>query len=111
MLVGVAMDAHAMTGFHVTEHDVLKLVLDAVSWLAIGALIGAFHFLSLRRSAQMLATGSAVLLALALALIRFAVLAGALGIITRHDGALALLVATLGVLASRTAVLRLGRLP
>jgi hypothetical protein len=98
-----------MTRFHVTEHDVLKLVLDVSCWLAIGALIGAFHFLSLRRSAQMLATGSAVLLALAL--IRFAVLAGALGIITRHDGALALLVATLGVLASRTAVLRLGGLP
>jgi F1F0 ATPase subunit 2 len=92
------------------EHDVLKLVFDGSFWLVIGALLGAFHFLSLRRSAQMLATGSAVLLALALQLIRFAVLAGALGFITRHDGVLALLVATLGVLASRTAVLRLGAL-
>jgi F1F0 ATPase subunit 2 len=106
----MAMDAQAMTRSYVPIHDVSNLVFDAGSWLAIGALLGAFYFLSLRRSARMLATGSTVLLALALQLIRFAVLAGALGIIARHYGAAALLVATLGVLASRTAVLRLGAL-
>jgi F1F0 ATPase subunit 2 len=108
MLVGVAMDAQAMTGFSGMGHDVLKLVLDASSWLAVGAVIGAFHFLTLLRGAQMLAGGSPVLLALALQLIRLAILAGALGMITRHYGAAALLAATLGVLASRAAVLRLG---
>lgn len=100
-----------MTRFRVMEHDVSKLVLDVSSWLAIGAVIGVFHFLSLRRSVRMLATGSAVPLVLALQLMRLAVLAGPLAIITRHYGALALLVATLGVLASRAAVLRLGALP
>jgi len=90
---------------------VLKLVLDASSWLAVGVLLGGLHFLGLRRSVQTLVTRSALLLVLALQLIRFAILAGALGFITRHNGGLALLVATLGVLASRTAVLRLGALP
>ena len=100
-----------MTRFRVMEHDVLKLVLDASSWLAIGVVIGVFHFLSLRRSVRMLATGSAVPLVLALQLMRLAVLAGALGVVTRHYGVLPLLAATLGILASRTAVLRLGGLP
>ena len=97
-----------MTGFDLTAHDMWTLVLDASPWLAIGALMGAFHFLILRRSVQMLATGSPVLLAPALQLIRFAVMAATLGVIARHYGAGALLAATLGVLASRTAVVRIG---
>jgi F1F0 ATPase subunit 2 len=105
------MDAQAMTGFGLTAHDMLKLILNTSPWLAIGTLIGAFHFLILRRSVQMLATGSPVLLAFALQLIRFAVMAAALGVITRHYGAVALLVATLGVLASRTAAVRIGARP
>ena len=86
----------------------LMLVPNASAWLAIGTLLGAFHYLTLRRNAQMLVTGSSVLKPVTLQLIRFAVTAGALGIITRHYGALPLFVTALGVLASRTAVLRLG---
>jgi N-ATPase, AtpR subunit len=97
-----------MTGLDVTAHDILELILDAGPWLAIGARTGAFHFLILRGSVQMLATGSPVLLALALLLIRFAVMAAALGVIIRHSGAVALLVAAIGVLASRTAAVRIG---
>jgi len=97
-----------MNGFHAANHDMFMLVLDASAWLAIGALIGTFHYLTLRRNAQMLVTGTSLLKPVTLQLIRFAVTAGALGIITRHSGALPLFVTALGVLASRTAVLRLG---
>jgi hypothetical protein len=92
----------------IAEHDVFKLVLDAGVWLTAGVLIGVFYFLTLQRRAQMLATGSALVLLLGSQLTRFAVVAVALGMITRHYGALALLVVTLGVLAARMAVLRLG---
>jgi hypothetical protein len=100
------MDAQAMTGLSMPQYDILKLVLGASAWLAIGALVGAFFYLTLRRGAQMLATGSSVSTALALQLIRFTVMAGLLGIIARHYGAVALLVVTFGILAARTAVLR-----
>ena len=99
-----------MTGLSVPQYDILKLVLIASTWLAIGALIGAFFYLTLRRSAQMLATGSSMRTALALQLIRFAVMAGLLGIIARHYGAVALLAVTFGIHAARTAVLRLRAL-
>ena len=58
----------------------------------------------------MLATGSSVSAALALQLIRCAVMAGLLGMTARHYGVAALLVVTLGILAARTAILRLGAL-
>jgi hypothetical protein len=102
------MDAQAMTGLSLPQYGILHLVLGASGWLAIGALAGAFFYLTLRRSAQMLATGSCVSMALALQLIRFTVMAGLLSIIARHYGAVALLAVTLGILAARTAVVRLG---
>jgi F1F0 ATPase subunit 2 len=102
------MDAQAMTGVDLAAHDMLRLILNASPWLAIGALMGAFHFLILQWSVQMLATGSPVLLALASQLIRFAVMAATLGVIARHYGAGALLAATLGVLASGSAAVRVG---
>jgi hypothetical protein len=104
------MDAKAMTGLSMPQYDILKFVLGAPAWLAIGALVGAFFYLTLRRSAQMLATGSSVSTALVSQLIRFTVMAGLLGIIARHYGAVALLVVTFGILAARTVVLRLRAL-
>jgi hypothetical protein len=108
VLVGLALDEQAMSGFRVTEHEMLMLVANASAWLAIGALLGAFHYLTLRRNAQMLIIGSSVLKVVTRQLIRFAVMACMLVIITRHHGAMPLLVTALGVLVSRTAVLRLG---
>ena len=93
---------------YVTEHDMFTFALDVGAWLAIGALIGASHYVTLRWNAQMLAIGFSVLVVLATQLTRFAVIAGVLAIITRHYGALPLLVVALGILASRTAVLRFG---
>lgn len=100
-----------MTGLAMPHDDIFRLVLDACAWLAIGTLVGAFFYLTLRRSVQMLATGCCVSKALALQLIRFMVMAGLLGIIARHYGVLALLVVTFGILAARTAVVRLGAVP
>jgi hypothetical protein len=104
------MDAQAMIGLSMWQYGFLRTVLGASAWLTIGALVGAFFYLTLRRSAQMLATGSCVSTALALQLIRFIVMAGLLGTIARHYGAAALLVVTIGILAARTVVLRLGAL-
>jgi len=99
-----------MSGLSMPQYDILKLVLIASTWLAIGALVGAFFYLTLRRSAQMLVAGSCASRALVLQLIRFMVVAGLLGIIARHYGVAALLVVTLGILAARAAILRLGPL-
>jgi hypothetical protein len=55
-----------------------------------------------------LVTGSSVLKVMILQLIRFAVMACMLVIVTRLYGAMPLLFTALGVLVSRTAVLHLG---
>jgi hypothetical protein len=104
------MDAPAMTELYAREHHMIRLLVDA-GWLAIGALIGAFHYLTLRWNAQMLIVGRSVLLALAVQLARLVFIAGVLAIITRNYGALPLLIVTLAILVSRTAVLRLGAGP
>jgi hypothetical protein len=96
-----------MTTLFATGHDVYALLLESGAWLTMGGLVGAFHFLTLRRSARMLATGSSLSAGLVLHLIRFPITVGALIVIARY-GALPLVAATLGILASRTAVLRLG---
>jgi hypothetical protein len=110
VLVGLAMDARAMTQLFATGHDVFALLLKSCAWLAMGGLVGTFHFLTLRRSARMLAIGSSLSAGLMLHLIRFPITAGALIVIAQY-GALPLLAATLGILVARTAVLRLGALP
>jgi hypothetical protein len=103
----MAMDAHAMTAFFATGHEALALFLESGAWLALGGVIGTLHFLTLRTSARLLAAGPSLAAGLALHLIRFPVTAGALILIVRH-GALPLIAAMLGILAARTAVLRLG---
>jgi F1F0 ATPase subunit 2 len=105
------MDAQAMTNFYLTEHDLILYVLSASAWLTLGALIGAFHFLTLRWNVGMFATGQSLPLALAIQLVRLAVIAGVLAVIANHFGALPLLVAAAGILATRTAVVRFGVRP
>jgi F1F0 ATPase subunit 2 len=84
------------------------LVFKSGVWPAIGGLIGVFHYMTLRWNVEMLATGSSVPAATAVQLIRLALMAAALTVISRHYGAPPLLGAVLGVAASRAAVLRLG---
>lgn len=95
-----------MTGFYLGEHALLAV--RAGAWLAGGALIGTFHFLTLRWNVKMLALGRARPLAIALQLGRLALLAGVLAVIAIRFGALPLLLATAGILAARTTVVRMG---
>ncbi len=95
-----------MTSFHLTEHGLLAL--RAGAWLGGGALIGACYFLTLRWNVRMLALGRLPLFAMALQLGRFALLAGVLAVIAGRFGALPLILATAGILAARTAAVRLG---
>ncbi len=95
-----------MTGFALGEHGVFAL--QAVAWLGCGALIGAGYFLMLRWNVRLFVRGRAPLLALALQLGRFALLAVALALIASRFGAVPLLGAAAGILAARTVAVRMG---
>ena len=97
-----------MTIFHLTQHDLVLYLLRASAWLGAGALIGASYFLSLRWNVRYFEVGQSLLLALALQLVRFALIAIVLGVIASQFGALPLLIATAGILAARPAIIRLG---
>jgi F1F0 ATPase subunit 2 len=105
------MDAQAMTELHLGEHDLFLLALSAGAWLAVGTLIGAFHFLTLRWNVSMVVAGQSLPLALVTQLVRFAVISGGLAIIAKQFGALPLLVATAGILTTRAAIVRYGVQP
>ncbi len=100
-----------MMKLYLAEHELIRLVFSVGASLAAGALIGMFHFLTLRWNVRMFAAGQSLPLALALQLARFAVIAGALAVIASHFGALPLLVAAAGILATRTAIVRIGVRP
>ena len=76
-------------------------------WFAVGMLLGAFQFLTLRWSVRMFAVMQPLLLPIGVQLIRFAAVAAVLAAITASFGALPLLMATAGILITRTIVLRL----
>jgi hypothetical protein len=99
------MDAQAMTDFDLVEPGLLAL--RAGGWLAAGALIGSVHFSLLRSSVRIFVQGRARLVAFALQLGRAALLAGMLAVVARRFGAWRLLLATGGILAARTAAVRL----
>lgn len=107
------MDAPAVTPLVAAAdpgsgHKLAALLLLCSPWLLAGAVVGAFHFLSLRTTTGMLAAPSSLKVALTLHLLRWIVTTAALIVIARH-GAAALLAATAGVLAARTAVMALHR--
>jgi F1F0 ATPase subunit 2 len=102
------MDAQAMMKLYLAEPDLILHGVDAGAWLIVGALIGALHFMTLRWSVRMLALDRPLTLVLAIALLRLAVIAGALGVVAGRFGALPLIAATAGILAARTAVFRFG---
>ena len=111
MLVGVAMDAHAMTTLSLTEPELIRHIFGMSAALGAGILIGMLHFLTLRWNAAMFAAGQSLLPALAMQLARFAATTGALAVVAGRFGALPLLVAAAGVLATRTVVVRRGARP
>ena len=100
-----------MTRLYLPEHQLILLVLSVGAWLTVGALIGSLYFLTLRWNVRMLTLGQSIPLPLATPLVRFALIAGVLAIIASHFGALPLLAATAGILATRVAVVRFGVQP
>lgn len=108
MLVGVAMDARAMTSALATDSSYAAYAANAGAWLALGLLVGALHFLSLRWTVRLLAEGHSVALAAATQLARFAITAGVLVVAARGFGATALVAAALGIVIARSVVVRRG---
>ena len=92
-----------------TDLHLANLLLSPLyAGFGAGVLIGASYFLTLRWNIQMLALGHAPLLGIGLQLVRFAPLALALVAIARGFGAVSLVAVTVGILAARAAVLRMG---
>jgi len=106
MLVRLAMDAQAMTRLYLSEHALLLPLVSVGAWFAVGAVIGAFHFVTLRWNVSMFAARQSLLLPLGVQLVRFALMAVLLAVVARYFGALPLLVAAFGILATRTIVVR-----
>ncbi len=79
MLVGLAMDARAMISALATDSSYAAYAANAGAWLALGLVVGALHFLSLRWTVRLFAEGHSVALAAATQLARFAVTAGDIG--------------------------------
>jgi F1F0 ATPase subunit 2 len=111
MLVGLAMDAQAMTPPYPPSLDLITPAQSVGAWLAFGLLVGAFYFLTLRWTVRMFAAARPLLLPLGLQLIRFGLIAVILATITWSFGALPLLMATMGILIMRTIIVRLGAPP
>ena len=102
-----------MTNLHwyLAGPDLILDVVDASAWLAVGLLVGTFHFRTLRWNIRMIAAGRSLALALATQLIRFALSVSVLAVIASRFGAFSLLAAAAGILAARTAVVRRGVRP
>ena len=83
-------------------------VFGAGAWLAVGALAGTFHFLTLRWNVGNFAGGRPVMLVFATQLGRFALIAVVLAVIAVEFGAVALLIATDGILPARMTIVRFG---
>lgn len=96
--------------FSLTNHSTVAFILRISASLLTGALVGAFHFLSLKWNVRMLADGR-VLLPIGFQLFQFAVLGSTLAVIVRSFGPMPLLAATTGLLMARTAVIRRGAQP
>lgn len=85
----------------------LLVAIDAMLWLAGGAVLGIIHLASLRFSVTRLSAGSSAILPIGLQVLRFAFLAAILAGVAVLFGALPLLAAALGLNVARLVVLRL----
>jgi F1F0 ATPase subunit 2 len=97
------MDASAMSDAVIREY--LVLICGAAGWFAVGGMLGAVHFLSLRWNVRCTLEGQP-LFSLGLQLLRFTVTGAALVLVTRLFGAMPLLASVLGLMAARTGVLK-----
>ncbi len=100
-----------MSSLDLTGYDLLRSAAVAVAWMAVGVGVAAAYFLTLRENVRMFAVGRSLLLTLAIQLLRFLLMTAALTAIARFSGASALLAATAGLVAMRTAIVRWGAQP
>jgi len=100
-----------MTHLDLTADAPVRHLLDIGGWFAAGALVGAFHFLTLRWNARLFVGTLFVgtrwpLLPAGIQLVRFGLIAAALAFVAKMFGGLPLLVTTTGILVARTAIIR-----
>jgi F1F0 ATPase subunit 2 len=100
------MDAQAMTHLTAALQLTPAAPLGALAFFAAGALIGTVYFLTLRWNVHIFASGRAPLVPMAIQLLRFALLAATLAVITKSCGALALILTAAGLLAARSVIIR-----
>jgi hypothetical protein len=108
LLVSLAMDAQAMTDFEFIRHNLVGFLLNSGAWLTVGALIGAFQFLSLQWTVRMLVVGRGLVLPVGVQLARFALIALILTAIAWSSGAFPLLVTAAGIVVARTLIIQWG---
>lgn len=88
----------------------LGVAVGVSAWLTAGALIGAVYFLTLHWNVRRFVDEPSLLSPLGVQIVRLALIATTLTIVAKSFGALALVAATAGIVAARTAVIR-GDLP
>lgn len=76
-------------------------------WFVAGVLVGGLYWLTLRWSVALLAAGRSIALAIAVQVVRFAVLGAALAVVAIGYGWPALLLSASGLVLARAAVLRI----
>lgn len=97
-----------MTYIDLPAIEPIRIAFTSGLWLCAGALIGTFHFATLRWNTLAFADAQSFLLPFGIQLIRFALTGTLLFGIARSSGALPLLMATVGILSARTAIIRRG---
>jgi F1F0 ATPase subunit 2 len=103
MLVRLEMDGKRMNVLSIDVLPVWAMLVSLSAHLAAGIVLGVLYFRSLWWTARQFAEGGRAATTIALMLGRFALLAGLLTLASL-EGALPLLVMTLGVLIARSAV-------
>ena len=108
MLVRVEVDEERMNFLLFDVLPPWALYLSLAAHLAAGIALGVFYFRSLWWNARRFAGGGRAITVVALMIGRFALLGGLLTLASL-EGALPLLVMTLGLLVARSAVVRRAR--
>ena len=105
MLVGLEMDAERMTSLYFNGLPPWAMALSLAAHLAAGVILGILYFRSLWWNARRFTAGSRVAITIAVTIGRFVIL-GLLLTLASLEGALPLLLMTLGILIARSFVMR-----
>jgi F1F0 ATPase subunit 2 len=102
------MDAERMSLWAFEDMPAWAMALSLAAHLAVGGALGIAYFNAVWWTARQLALGGRATVTIVLTIGRFVLLGGALAL-TSLEGALPLLMAALGVLIARAAVVRTRR--